>query len=123
MVRQREHVMQSVVFMHGMVSVDMINMVLRIRRDRLLDDSIMEIRKHDQEDLKKKLRVFFEGEEAIDEGGVQKEWFQLVVRDIFDPKYGMFSHTETKEHYWFNHLSDDYLHFELIGMVNNSVCL
>lgn len=24
----------------------------------------------------------------MDEGGVQKEFFQLVVREMFDPKYG-----------------------------------
>jgi ubiquitin-protein ligase E3 A len=34
------------------------------------------------------LRVQFVGEEGIDEGGVQKEFFQLIVRELFDPKYG-----------------------------------
>jgi len=32
--------------------------------------------------------VHFVGEEALDEGGVQKEFFQLILREIFDPKYG-----------------------------------
>jgi hypothetical protein len=31
-------------------------------------------------------QVHFVGEEAIDEGGVQKEFFQLIVRETFDPK-------------------------------------
>eukprot|EP00729_Bicosta_minor_P016381 gene16381-10838_t len=36
-------------------------------------------------------KVEFEGEEGLDYGGVRKEFFQLVLRDLFDPKYGMFT--------------------------------
>lgn len=39
-------------------------------------------------DLKKQLFVEFEGEQGIDEGGVSKEFFQLVVEEIFNPDYG-----------------------------------
>ena len=39
-------------------------------------------------DLKKQLYVEFEGEQGIDEGGVSKEFFQLVVDEIFNPDYG-----------------------------------
>ena len=39
-------------------------------------------------DLKKQLYVEFEGEQGIDEGGVSKEFFQLVVEQIFNPDYG-----------------------------------
>jgi hypothetical protein len=39
-------------------------------------------------DLKKPLKVKFVGEEGIDQGGVQKEFFQLIVEEIFDPKFG-----------------------------------
>lgn len=39
-------------------------------------------------DLKKQLVVEFEGEQGIDEGGVSKEFFQLVVEQIFNPDYG-----------------------------------
>ena len=42
-------------------------------------------------DLKKKLRVEFINEAAIDMGGVRKEWFLLAVRDIFSPLYGKIS--------------------------------
>jgi ubiquitin-protein ligase E3 A len=61
---------------------------VKVRRSNLIEDSLTELSKYDPEDLKKELRVKFVGEEAIDEGGVQKEWFQLIVREIFDPKYG-----------------------------------
>ena len=41
------------------------------------------------QDLKKQLYVEFEGEQGIDEGGVSKEFFQLVVEEIFNPDIGM----------------------------------
>ena len=31
----------------------------------------------------------FYGEEGVDEGGLQKEFFQLLVEKLFDPLYGM----------------------------------
>ena len=33
-------------------------------------------------------QVIFKGEEGLDEGGVQKEFFQLIVRQMFDLNYG-----------------------------------
>jgi len=30
------------------------------------------------------------GEEGVDEGGPQKEFFQLLVRECFNPEFGMF---------------------------------
>lgn len=39
-------------------------------------------------DLRKQLYVEFEGEQGVDEGGVSKEFFQLVVEQIFNPDYG-----------------------------------
>eukprot|EP01114_Cavostelium_apophysatum_P016184 TRINITY_DN4550_c2_g1_i1.p1 TRINITY_DN4550_c2_g1~~TRINITY_DN4550_c2_g1_i1.p1 ORF type:complete len:715 (-),score=172.56 TRINITY_DN4550_c2_g1_i1:46-2190(-) len=90
-------------------------LVMKIRREYLIEDSLSEISRHPPEDLKKELRVHFVGEEAIDEGGVQKEWFQLIVREIFDPKYGMFIDDPDTRTYWFNHLSSDFLEYQLIG--------
>lgn len=42
-------------------------------------------------DLKKQLVVEFEGEQGVDEGGVSKEFFQLIVEEIFNADYGMFT--------------------------------
>jgi hypothetical protein len=36
-----------------------------------------------QKDLKKKLRVSFVQEPGLDMGGLTKEWFLLLIRDIF----------------------------------------
>lgn len=42
------------------------------------------------EDFKKQFVVEFDGEEGIDEGGVSKEFFQLVIEELFNPDFGNF---------------------------------
>jgi E3 ubiquitin-protein ligase HECTD2 len=39
-------------------------------------------------DFKKKLRIEFIGEMGVDAGGLTKEWFLLLVRELFNPDYG-----------------------------------
>ncbi|KAH3713556.1 hypothetical protein DPMN_073348 [Dreissena polymorpha] len=39
-------------------------------------------------DLRKQLYVEFEGEQGVDEGGVSKEFFQLIVDEIFNVDFG-----------------------------------
>jgi len=65
--------------------------VLRIRREHLLEDALQGIVSlPDKSELKKPLRVVFSGEEGIDAGGVRREFFQLCVRQLFTPDWGMF---------------------------------
>eukprot|EP01102_Stenamoeba_stenopodia_P010874 TRINITY_DN3313_c0_g1_i1.p1 TRINITY_DN3313_c0_g1~~TRINITY_DN3313_c0_g1_i1.p1 ORF type:complete len:448 (+),score=91.55 TRINITY_DN3313_c0_g1_i1:1-1344(+) len=81
--------------------------VLEVRRSHVLNDAINCIAAsilHNRMDLQKPMKVIFVGEEAVDEGGVKKEFFQLVVRELFDPKFGMFEihkGENGKEIYWF----------------------
>ena len=39
-------------------------------------------------DLKKQLFVEFDGEQGLDEGGLTKEFFQLVIEEIFNVDFG-----------------------------------
>ena len=48
------------------------------------------------------MRVQFVNEPAIDEGGVKKEYFQLVFKELFNADYGMFMHNPDTRLYWFN---------------------
>lgn len=41
-------------------------------------------------DLKKQLAVEFDGEQGVDEGGVSKEFFHLIVEELFNPDYGKY---------------------------------
>ena len=42
-------------------------------------------------------QVSFVGEPGLDMGGLTKEWFQLLIKQIFDSEYGMFVyHTHSR---------------------------
>lgn len=65
---------------------------LTIRRECLVEDSlkaVSEVIGSGTDDIKKGLRIKFSGEEGIDGGGLRKEWFLLVIRDVFNPDHGM----------------------------------
>jgi E3 ubiquitin-protein ligase HERC4 len=60
--------------------------------------------------------VKFENEEAEDAGGVTKEFFLLLLREILDPKYGMFRQYEETRTIWFSEDSfEDEVMYYLIG--------
>jgi len=64
------------------------------------------------------LRVIFENEPAIDEGGVKKEFFQLLMKELFNPDYGMFIYNPDNRLYWFNGQTyESNINFELIGLI------
>lgn len=67
-------------------------LVLKIRRDCLVEDSlkgVSEVVGAGGEEIKKGLRIEFKDEEGIDAGGLRKEWFLLLVRDVLNPEHGM----------------------------------
>lgn len=67
-------------------------LTLNVRRDCLVEDSlkgVSEVMGGGGEDIKKGLRINFQGEEGVDAGGLRKEWFLLLVREVFNPDHGM----------------------------------
>ncbi|XP_074032271.1 ubiquitin protein ligase E3A isoform X2 [Leptinotarsa decemlineata] len=94
---------------------------LKVRRDHIIDDALVElemISMDNPKDLKKQLVVEFEGEQGIDEGGVSKEFFQLVIEEIFNPDYAMFAVQAESQTVWFNPTSfESDAQFTLIGIV------
>nr|CAH7726842.1 unnamed protein product [Callosobruchus chinensis] len=94
---------------------------LKVRRDHIIDDALVElemISMDNPNDLKKQLVVEFEGEQGIDEGGVSKEFFQLVIEEIFNPDYAMFAVQPESQTVWFNPTSfESDAQFTLIGIV------
>lgn len=65
-------------------------MLLKVRRECLVEDSLKGISESvgTMDDIKKGLRVEFVGEDGIDAGGLKKEWFLMVAREVFDPNHG-----------------------------------
>ncbi|KAI8905195.1 hypothetical protein EDD86DRAFT_258264 [Gorgonomyces haynaldii] len=71
-------------------------------------------------DLKKPLKIRFVGggEEGMDQGGVQKEFFQDVLDQLLNPVYGLFHLDPETRFSWFNSDSlESSTMFELIGII------
>ncbi|XP_054238554.1 probable E3 ubiquitin-protein ligase HERC4 isoform X5 [Indicator indicator] len=77
-------------------------LILMVRRDNIVGDAVEVLRKTKNVDYKKPLKVIFVGEEAVDAGGVRKEFFLLIMRELLDPKYGMFRCYEESRLIWFS---------------------
>ncbi|RFU80965.1 other hect domain ubiquitin ligase e3 [Trichoderma arundinaceum] len=96
-------------------------LVLDVRRDCLVDDSLTAVSSvigSGGEDLKKGLRISFQGEEGIDAGGLRKEWFLLLIREVFNPDYGMFIYDDDSRYCYFNPNSFEPAdQFFLVGVV------
>eukprot|EP00184_Porphyridium_aerugineum_P004010 CAMPEP_0184707474 /NCGR_PEP_ID=MMETSP0313-20130426/37287_1 /TAXON_ID=2792 /ORGANISM="Porphyridium aerugineum, Strain SAG 1380-2" /LENGTH=1371 /DNA_ID=CAMNT_0027169049 /DNA_START=142 /DNA_END=4257 /DNA_ORIENTATION=+ len=91
--------------------------VLKVRRSHIIQDSINNVAYMAPRDLRKPLRVEFEGEPGVDEGGVRKEFFQLVIEKLFSPDYGMFVYDEDTRLQWFNRNSLEIDDFRLVGLM------
>ncbi|OXA56991.1 putative E3 ubiquitin-protein ligase HERC4 [Folsomia candida] len=93
-------------------------LVLNVSRNNLVNDVLNQIYTLNTHDLKKPLKIKFIGEEAEDAGGVKKEFFLLLIREILDPKYGMFKHFEESRLMWFNEGSfEEDVMYLLIGLL------
>ncbi|GAB1313321.1 Putative E3 ubiquitin-protein ligase [Madurella fahalii] len=96
-------------------------LVLTIRRECLVEDSLQavsEVIGGGGEDIKKGLKINFKGEEGVDAGGLRKEWFLLLVREVFNPDHGMFLYDEDSQYCYFNPNSlEPSEQFFLVGVV------
>lgn len=106
-------------------------LVLHVRRNHLVSDTLRELTSYSDVDLKKPLKVratrkllkvavvltlstnpgllslflvqvIFDGEEAVDAGGVTKEFFLLLLKELMYPVYGMFTHYDESNLLWFS---------------------
>jgi ubiquitin-protein ligase E3 A len=89
-----------------------------VQRDRLMESTLNSLASQ-PESIRKPLRVVFEGEQVrsiprklpeltgsrpqgLDEGGVTKEFFQVITRELFDERYGIFRTIPETGMHWFN---------------------
>lgn len=120
---QQSHIGQAVMSeltATGQLSQTSLRCTITVRRDRLLDDALNQLRLASREQrLKRPLFVEFEGEAGVDAGGVRKEFFQLVLRELLREDYGMFVHNAATGRFWLrpNKLPESAEMFELGGML------
>ncbi|KAL4709251.1 hypothetical protein ACJJTC_010712, partial [Scirpophaga incertulas] len=67
---------------------------IKVRRNSILEDSYRIISSVVRLDLlKTKLWVEFESEVGLDYGGLAREWFFLLSKEMFNPYYGLFEYS------------------------------
>ncbi|KAF4984644.1 hypothetical protein FZEAL_220 [Fusarium zealandicum] len=65
---------------------------LSVRREQVFHDSFKSLYFKSGDEMKfGKLNIRFHGEEGVDAGGVTREWFQVLARQMFDPNYVLFT--------------------------------
>ncbi|KKA27674.1 hypothetical protein TD95_002769 [Thielaviopsis punctulata] len=97
------------------------HMLLDVRRECIVEDSLKGISdavSRGGRDLWKKLRIVFHGEEGLDYGGLKKEWFLQLVREVFNPDHGMFVYDDDSHYCYFNPFSlENPEQYYLVGVV------
>jgi len=73
----------------GLFGLGHLNLRIDVHRDNLLEDALNQLSSKSRQ-LKMPLKVTFVGEQGIDEGGVRKEFFHLLMDELFNPNYAMF---------------------------------
>ena len=90
---------------------------IEVRRENLIEDTL-NILSCSELNFRKELKVIFTGEQGVDSGGLRKEFFQLIIKQIFDPAYSMFHYNDESRTYWFSDTTfEPPIKFELIGFI------
>ena len=98
---------------------------LNIRRKEIFMDCFNNIMNKTPSQLKGKLQIKFNGEDGDDAGGLAREWFLCLSKEIFNPNYALFKHSDSEMTYQPNphsHVNPDHLRFfKFVGRIVGQV--
>lgn len=95
---------------------------IHVNRETIFDDSFRELHRKKADDWKSKLYIVFNNEEGQDAGGLLREWFLVISRQMFNPNYALFAQAANdRVTYRINPHSNvnptDKLYFNFVGHV------
>ena len=64
---------------------------MQLARTSVFEDSFHQLRVRTPDEMQGRLQISFRGEEGIDAGGVTREWYIILSREIFNPNYALFT--------------------------------
>ncbi|CAG2230370.1 E3 ubiquitin-protein ligase UPL2,E3 ubiquitin-protein ligase NEDD4-like,Probable E3 ubiquitin-protein ligase TOM1,E3 ubiquitin-protein ligase pub1,E3 ubiquitin-protein ligase Su(dx),Probable E3 ubiquitin-protein ligase hulA,E3 ubiquitin-protein ligase pub3,E3 ubiquitin-protein ligase TOM1-like,E3 ubiquitin-protein ligase NEDD4,NEDD4-like E3 ubiquitin-protein ligase WWP2,E3 ubiquitin-protein ligase UPL1,E3 ubiquitin-protein ligase ptr1,E3 ubiquitin-protein ligase Itchy,E3 ubiquitin-protein ligase HUWE1,E3 u len=67
------------------------DLAVHIRRENVFEDSFRELFRRKADEWKHRFYIVFEGEEGQDAGGLLREWYIIIAREIFNPNYALFA--------------------------------
>lgn len=95
-------------------------LLVEVNRETVLEDALNQVFRRELRELQRPLKVRFanHGEEGVDHGGVQQEFFIIALREALRPEYGMFTTDERSRMSWFSICPVEPIHkFELLGLL------
>ncbi|KAL3853804.1 hypothetical protein ACJMK2_017313, partial [Sinanodonta woodiana] len=66
------------------------DLAVHVRREHVFEDSFRELFRRTADEWKHRFYIVFEGEEGQDAGGLLREWYIIISREIFNPMYALF---------------------------------
>ena len=95
---------------------------ITVSRTNVFEDSFHQVMKQQPSELRRRLFIHFKGEDGLDYGGVAREWFFMLSREMLNPMYCLFEYANNNSYsLQINPASDvnpDHLmYFKFIGRV------
>lgn len=96
------------------------HLLLEIERDNLLHNSCEQLLWATPEQLHQSLRIKFANEPGVDAGGLVREWFTLMTKEVFDDTTGLFCRSGNGDGLMINPASaeasvDHLMYYQAIG--------
>uniref|UniRef100_A0A7S4S0Y2 HECT-type E3 ubiquitin transferase n=1 Tax=Ditylum brightwellii TaxID=49249 RepID=A0A7S4S0Y2_9STRA len=67
---------------------------LTIRRKHVFEDAFHRLRLRTADEMRGRLHITFVNEEGVDAGGLSREFFGILAKEMFNPNYALFTSTE-----------------------------
>jgi len=67
---------------------------LSIRRKHVFEDAYHQLRLRNADEMRSRLHITFRNEEGVDAGGLSREFFGILAKEMFNPNYALFTSTE-----------------------------
>jgi len=70
------------------------NIRLHINRKNVFEEAYHSLRVRTADEMRGRLQITFRNEEGIDAGGLSREFFAILAKEMFNPNYALFTSTE-----------------------------
>uniref|UniRef100_A0A2C9JYX2 HECT-type E3 ubiquitin transferase n=1 Tax=Biomphalaria glabrata TaxID=6526 RepID=A0A2C9JYX2_BIOGL len=97
--------------------IDFSRLYLRliVNRSTILQDTIEQLKYKNRSDLKKPFQIIIQGEEDVYQPVIQKEFFRVILAQIFNPDFRMFKIAPKSNLQWFCPLENSTITEELVN--------
>merc|ERR1712088_459189 len=98
------------------------DLAVHVKRENVFEESFRELHRRSAEEWKNRFYIVFEGEEGQDAGGLLREWYVIISREIFNPNYALFKSSPGDRVTYtindFSHINSNHLcYFKFVGRV------